>query len=445
MTLSRTSLVLFALALVAVAAFALVELPRRRAAERAQADAQRLFAPFAAPVDAVDIARPADRVRIEVRGTHWQVVAPVDDAAEYSRVATLIDEIEKGEVDRNLGPSADLAAYGLAPPAAIVTLTAARDTLAYLELGTHTVDGDRVYARRRDGDVVLVAPSLLAAAVIDAAAFRDQRIARIDPGEVVAFDVRRGDEPVVRWVRRGVDAWFTVVAGDTVAGDSVAVPMYLRRFRGMRVRAFVAASDTAHAFARAAGVVRFEKRAPAPAVTLRFSLHADSTYWCRADGDARVVAVHGDVPGALDATLATLRDRRVLQFSPRRATRIAVATPDTSAVLVRAGEAWALPNPALGRIDARAATDFVRALRTLRYTRVVEGGARDVEPALFSLAVSAAGDTLLDELRARPRAGSTETWAVTSRSSGVVAEIPARDIDALVARIRHLRTASPGR
>ena len=445
MTLSPTSRVLFVVALVALAAFALLELPRRRAAERALDTAHRLFPPFEQPVDGVDIVRPGERLRIEVRGTHWQVVAPVDDQAEYSRVATLLDEITKAEVERNLGPAEDLAAYGLAPPVAVVTLTAGADTVAYLELGSHTVDGSLTYARRRDGDVLLLPPAVVAAATLPLSAYRDQRIVHVDVDEVAAFDVRRGGDPPVRWQRRGRDAWFTVVHGDTVAGDSVEIPTYLRRFRGMRVRSVVAPVDTAGAFARPAGAVTFHKRGVAPAVTLRFAARADSVYWGRVDGDTRVVVVHGNVPGALEASLATLRDRRLLQFSPLRAKRIQVATADTSAVLVRAGEAWALPNPALGRVDPRAAADFVRALRALRFDHVIAGSPRDAEPSAFTLVVAAEGDTILDELRARPRGPSADAWIVTSRSSRVVAELPTGDIEALVARLRRLRTTTHGR
>jgi hypothetical protein len=158
-----------------------------------------------------------------------------------------------------------------------------------------------------------------------------------------------------------------------------------------------------------------------------------------------VVDVDGDVAGALDASPAVLGDRRLLQFSPAHARRILVVTPDTSAVLVRAGDAWALPNPALGNIDRGAAVEFIRALRTLRYTRVVEGDARRVEPAAFTLRVLAERDTILDELRGRPRADASDVWIVTSHSSHALAELPARELDALVAILGRLREPSPSR
>lgn len=441
MIISRTSRVLFFAAVVALAAFALVELPRRRSAEHAQADARRLFPPFSTPIDRVEIVRPDARVVLETRGTHWEMVEPVRDAAETSRITTLVSAAEDAAIERNLGPAQDPARYGLAPAAATLRMTSGADTVAYVEIGALTVDGAFAFARRDDGDVVLVPPVLLSAATLSTDAFRDQNLVRFDAAEVDAFTVRRGRSSV-RWNRRGDDTWFAVVEGDTVRGDSLAVPSHLRRFRGMRVRAFVAPADTAGAFSPPDGLLTLYKRAPAPPVTLRFEERPGGVYWGRVDGNPRVVEVDGDVAGALDASPALLGDRRLLQFSPARARRIHVVTPDTSAVLVRAGDAWALPNPALGSIDRGAAVEFIRALRTLRYTRVVEGDARRVEPAAFTVTVSAERDTILDELRGRTRGDASEVWIVTSRSSHAFAELPASELDAVVAILRRLREPS---
>ncbi len=442
MTLSRTSRILSVAALVALAAFLSLELPRRRAEEDASVAARRLFPPFQRAADRVDIARPHDRILIEVQGTHWEMLEPLRDAAELSRVATLLDALERAEVERDLGPADDPAQYGLSPPTAVVTVTSTGDTLAHLEIGHTTIDGAFVFARRHDGDVVLVPPALATAATLPTPAYRDQNVVRFDIDSVTSFVTARGRETPTHWYRRGTDdAWFTIVAGDTVAGDSVEVPMYLRRFRGMRVRAFVDPADTTGAFAHLAGRVTLRKRGPAPPVTLRFAARSDSVYWCRIDGGTRVVVVQGNVPGALDASPATLRDRRVLQFSPAHAKRIHVVTADTSAVLVRAGDAWALPNPALGRVDSRSAAEFIRALRALRYRRVMPGSVRDAEPATLTLLISAEGDTIIDELRARPRGGASDSWLVTSRSSRVLAEVTAGDITTVIDRLRRVRTS----
>jgi hypothetical protein len=438
--MSRISRVLLMVAALALAAFALLELPRQRASEHALEDARRLFPAFAAPADRVDIVRPEGATRLEVHGTHWEVVSPIPDAAEYSRIATLMDAVSKGEVERNLGHDEDLARFGLAPPASTVIIAAGADTLAYLELGSHTIDHAFVYARRRDGDVVLVAPSILAAATLPLDAYRDGSLVRFDPAALDGFTIRHAGYPDVRWNRRG-DSWYTVADGDTIAGDTELVLQHVRRFRGMRVRSFVDPADTAGVFSSPVGSVTLYKRPPAPPVTIRFAAPSRGVFWARTDGASRVVEVHGDIASALDASPEILRDRCLLHFSPARARRIRLVAPDTSAVLVRVGDKWALPNPALGRIDARAAGDFVRALRALRYSRVVDATAADVEPAAFTLVVEAEGDTILDEMRGRPH--DPKLWIVTSRSGGVYAELPEKDLNAVMARLRRLRTQSP--
>jgi len=388
--------------------------------------------------------RPDAHVVLEARGTRWEMVEPVRDAVENSRVTVLLSSVENAVVERNLGPVTDPAAYGLAPPAATLCMTSGADTVAHLEIGALTVDGAFAFARRDDHAVVLVPPILLSSATLPADEFRDQSLIRYDPAEVEAFAIRRG-RSTIRWNRRGGDKWFAVVAGDTVRGDSTAVPAELRRFRGMRVRSFIDSADTAGAFSEPDGIVTLYKHAPAPPATIRFVEQPGGVFWGRVDGNSRVVEVDGNVTGALDASPELLGDRRLMHFSPVRARRIHFSTPDTSGVLVRAGDAWALPNPALGRVDRGAAADLINQLRTLRYTRRVEGDPREVEPAVFTLLVAAERDTIFDELRARPRRAASDPWIVTSRSSGVLAELPADELDAVVALLRRLRGPAPSR
>ncbi len=440
MTLSPSARVLFAVAVVAVAAFAWFELPSRRAAEQADADAARLFPRFGAAVDRIVIEQPGQRIELESDANQWNVVAPVHDAAEYSRVATLLAEMSRTRVERNLGVVEDTTPFGFTPASSVVTLFAATDTVAHIELGSHTVDRAFVYARRDDGSILLLPTALARAAALPVDAYRDQNIARFELVEVEAVVVRKKGVAAVEWRRRGENAWFTIVAGDTVAGDSVDVASYIRRFRGMRVGSFIDA-DTTGAFASPAGVVSLQRYPPAPTITLRFVARGDGTFWNRNDGNTRVVAVAGDVPAALDASVATLRDRRLLHFDPSRATRMTIVTPDTSAILIRAGGNWALPNPALGRVDRDSARDFVRALRALRFREALAIPPGAVDPPAFTLRIVDDHDVVLDELRARPSSRTDGDWLVTSQSSKITTSLAASEIDAIVVRLRRLRSA----
>jgi len=212
------------------------------------------------------------------------------------------------------------------------------------------------------------------------------------------------------------------------------VPAVLRRLRGMRVRGFPADPDTSAP--SLVGVTIHKDDGSSQSV--RFFGSGDA-WVAHVSGNPRVVSVDDNPGDIARQSVATLRDRRVLQFDPVAAQRMTITTPDTSAVLVRAGDQWALPNPALGTVDPRRAGDLVRALRALCFERPWPDAPRDParNPA-FSLVITGAGDTIIDELQCTPAPGDT-TWVARSRSLGRTCEIRAdalREIAGLVARLR---------
>jgi hypothetical protein len=426
----RRLLLLALIALAALSAFFLVEQPRRRAAERALTEASRLFAFDPGAVDGVIVERPDTTLRFALAGTHWVMQEPLADDAEASAVTPIVASLAGAELLRDLGRDGDPARYGLAPPAATVTLTAGADTLARLELGAYNVDRSAVYARRGGGPVLLVPTALQRAAGLPVDLYRNRRVVVFDLAVVSAFEIDSRPAGRSRWRRGGDGAWFTVVDGDTVPGDSIAVPSVLRRLRGMRVQGF---SAGAGASSSRLVTLTIEKE-DGSSVQVEFRAAAEGGWLASVSGNPRTARVDDDPSDIARQSVATLRDRRVLQFDPARATRITVVTADTSAVIVRAGDAWAHPNPALGAIDREAAADFVRALRALRFARTLAGDLPPGPPP-FSLVVYGRGDTILDEIHGAP---SGPTWTVRSRSLGGACEIEAAALDAVLERLHRL-------
>lgn len=436
---SRTTRILLLIAVVAVTAFVLVELPRRRAQERAaEASAQLLdFAP--SRVDGVRIDRSDDTLVFAIRGTHWQMLQPASDVAEYSRIASLLQAFSTARVERVLGPATDAHRFGLDTPVAL-TLYAGADTLAHIELGSMTVDRAYLYARRPDGNVVLAPTDLIDTLNLPAGDYRNQRVITFDLSVVRALHLRT-PAGVSRWSRvPGGTGWFTVVAGDTIAGDSIAVDAVLRTMRGLRVADFVAPSDTAAAMNPPDVVATIVKAAPAPSVTIRFRCPHSAPCAASLSSERRVVTVNADIDRILAACVATLRERHVLHFAPERTTRIEIDLPDTSAVLVRSGGTWALPNPKLGAIDVEAARNVVRALRALSWVRMAGAGTPPQRPGdpTFSLVLRAGDGTILDEARGTIRdAGGVAVG--TARRSGLRTEIEPKALHELAVRLRRLR------
>jgi Domain of unknown function (DUF4340) len=441
-TLSRSSKILFVVALVVVAAYFFVERPRNQAEDHAEVEASQLTRFDPSRVDRIVIQRADDRLDLTIDGDHWQIREPVVDVAEPSMVAQLLETLDEAEIQRDMGTPADLGRYGLATPVAVLTVMAGADTLFKLAVGDDTVDHSATFVRLADGRVVLVTTDVRRQTTLPAAEYRNHRVVSFDLSVVSGFTLSNAAGSI-HLERAGGVRWNVIVPGGTVPGDSIAVPDILRQLRGLRARSYVADADTALAFVDARAVIRIDKK-NAPSVTIRFAEHAPGVFWARVDGESRVVAIDGSIAPIPSRSLATLRDRRLLQFDPRRAVRLTFSTPDTSAVLVRAGAHWAFPNPAMGTIDPARAADLVRALRALEYSvplkeKPVDSGG---DAVAFSLVVYARGDTILDELRAVPARGDPESLAATSHSAPGWYAMSRSDIDHVVALLRRLGARS---
>jgi hypothetical protein len=156
-------------------------------------------------------------------------------------------------------------------------------------------------------------------------------------------------------------------------------------------------------------------------------------------GNGRVVEVDSAVMSAFATTVSDLRERRLLRFERARVARVALTTPDTIATMVRTGEVWTYPNPALGTMDPARVGAVLDAIAALKASRVVHEAPATLggEPT-FTLALYDAGGTIIDELSSRHPAPGQTTALATSRSSRAVCEIASSDLDRVVAAIRQI-------
>ncbi len=435
---SRTTRVLAVLAVLAVAAFVVFELPQRRAREQAERNASALFGFDATGVDGVRVRRGGEELVFVRRDTGWEMLSPLADHAETSAVASLIQALHDAGVERNLGREDDDERFGLRAPAAVVWIAAGRDTVARLEIGRYTPDRAFVYARRSDGDIVLAPTDLHRAATLALDAYRSRRVVDFERAAVRSFELRN-PAGASRWARSGPAAWLAVVAGDTIPGDSTAVEAVLRTLRGLRISRFLAPTDTARALDHAEVAITIERAAPLPSVRVRFRCPGASCL-VHCDGETRVSEIADGIGVLMTAGIDDLRDRRLLHFAPERAGRIEISIPDTSAVLVRAGDAWAVPNPAMGTLDRGRTADFVRTLQSLRWTRIAVPAKDPPRGASteYALVVYARDGGILDDVRGAVR-GDPPVYTGRSRSSGLLTETDASAFEALVASLRRLQ------
>jgi Domain of unknown function (DUF4340) len=429
---SRTSRILLVVALLAAGAYLLIERPRERAHDRNVATNDRLASFDAAAIDSIAIERPTDRVQFIRADSTWRLVAPVSDSAEPGTIGTLLDALRTADINRHLGPTQDLAPYGLDHPGAVVTLAAAHHIILEVAVGKNTVDNAWCYARTASGDVLLVPTDVHQSSTLPVDAYRNRRVAAFQVNDVTAYAVTSPNH-LMSWYRRG-PTWYTLAGRDTIAGDSVAVPSPLHRLRGLRAASFPAPGDT---IATPADSERVMTLSMGPRhVTLRFARRG-SAWLVRNVSDARTMTVNDDINDLFAHTTTELRDRRLLQFDPAMAEHIAFTTPKAGGEIVRAGGHWSFPNPAMGRVNAEHAADFVRALRALKWAEPGGEAARTGAHQLYHIEISGAGGRLIDELTAGPY-DATTVWvsSLSSHGSWLIARSTLDDVGSRFARVK---------
>ncbi|MCH7549173.1 MAG: hypothetical protein IH969_06525 [Candidatus Krumholzibacteriota bacterium] len=115
---SRGLQILFLVAVLLLVYFFTVERPRENARRDAR-DSQNMLAVIDPDsVARVTVERPSNTISFQMRGTHWIVTAPITDKADQASINRIFLAVSGARIFRDLGPSTDLARYGLLAPQA---------------------------------------------------------------------------------------------------------------------------------------------------------------------------------------------------------------------------------------------------------------------------------------------------------------------------------------
>jgi hypothetical protein len=164
--------------------------------------------------------------------TGWRIVSPVDDVADARAVEALLQAARRAPVVKTIHEPEALSSYGLAPPAARLTLV--NVTVPTVELGNVAPTGDGVFARLdgRPEVVLLGLPDATPLTRLDAARWRERSIVDVARSEIEGLTLAPSDLQLMReadgwWIlspRRlpasttGVDALLGAIYGAKVFG-----------------------------------------------------------------------------------------------------------------------------------------------------------------------------------------------------------------------------------
>jgi len=378
------------------------------------------------------------------------MIAPFSERADVAAVNRVVHSISDAEIARDIGAQADLVPFGLQDPSAVVSLFfSAGDTIVALRVGGLTVDRGQAYAMKPPAPQVLLIPAgLRQSALQPLSAYRDKRIIAFALEDVARLSIAAGGGSTT-WVRQRDGEWTTRSDGAEIRGDAQMVESLLRRLRGLRAHRFLepGEADSLRPIEHRGREVKVTTASGIERV-LRAGVEMEDGVVAQLVGEARVAVTDTTLLAVFRATVAELRDRRLLVFDPSETRRVSIETPQLQMTLVRPGDEWGFPNPAMGRIDQTEVRELLTAIGRLRYSQVV---AETGDPASYGLSkpeialtVSDGDGVSIDRLICARRGEDRTHYLANSHHAGVVAEVGAGAMDDVVARFQRLRDSREG-
>jgi hypothetical protein len=333
-------------------------------------------------IEAVTLTYPDRELALEKRDGAWHVTKPVATRADDVSVKNLLRAIADAEVTKTIDdPPADLAPFGLAPPAATVVVTAKGQALAPIKVGKTTAVSNSTYVQRADEPKILLTGAALHTTVDKQPKdLRDKKIVEFKDEDITHIALR-GPQGSVALAKQ--DGGWNIVQPAAYKADPNAVRALLSTVRNLRATDFAndaPSRDDLAAYGLADPERELVLRAGdrGPAVTLLLGQERDDGLYVKSGEKPTVFVVGKWVAADLSKDVNALRDKTVLSFDPAAVTAIEVARGDGEQFTLTRGEtAWTLAGVE-GAANADAVEVFVDALSRLNGNEILAESATDL-------------------------------------------------------------------
>ncbi len=346
----------------------------------------------AAGIRKVSIERGKERLVFERRNSgvsRWQMVEPLNVAAEPARLETLVRNLK--ELRRSLdagsltGPP---ASFGLDDPEAVVRLwggqnsdgTKDNEPLSTIEIGK-TVKRLR-YLRTGEGGTIEVADAKLLNAVDQPISeWRERALVPLATFQIEAVSIKRGGK-TIRVTRRH-NGRFRLLEPNIAPAEGPKVESLLAALVSLRVadaeKGFVA-NDVRdlgpYGLSPPAAVVELttsqEKDKPLVLeIGKRVPDHPDRVYVRQ--GDQNDVVMVSEKPlEEIPRTAVSLRSQKVCDFEPIAVSEIRINSPKLSFLLKKEANGWVQKEPTAEKADGFAVVSLLKQLDALQTSEFLE-------------------------------------------------------------------------
>ena len=339
----------------------------------------------------LSIERGKERLVFERRegGGQWQMVEPMNVAAEPSRLETLVRNLK--ELPRSLDAGSmtgSPATFGLDQPEAIVRVwgeqkdgTGATDApLAILEIGK-TVKRLRYVRPAGDTSIEVADAKLLSAVDQPVLEWRERAVVPVATFQVESVSIKRGESQIR--VNRTRNGRFKLVEPFAAPADAPKVESLLAAISSLRV------SDGAKGFVAndVGDFSPFGLSPPSATIEVRTARykenplvleigkpvpdHPDRIYVRRADQDD-VVSVNAQPLSELPRSAAGLRSQKVADFEPVAVSQIKIKSPVQNFLLKKESNDWVQKEPKEEKADSLTVATLLKHLEGMQTSEFLD-------------------------------------------------------------------------
>ncbi len=318
-----------------------------------------------AAVSRIELEHPGRKVVLQHDGESWQMIEPVEAAADQRNVANLLDTLEECEIKRTLEDAGELPTYGLDFPSATVRIAVGDDTVGVIKVGKKTPVGGSAYILRNDDDSVhLTDGTLLDRIDKKVADLRDKTVLDFDKADVRSIGVRSARGEVA--LEKSDESW-TIDTPASFSADGTQVGSFLSTLESLRATDFVTEESD--------NLARYGLEQPRITITLgvadgdpiqlRVGSELEGKLRVQTNRRDTVYAVAAWAMDGLDRGVADFRDKTIARFAAEDAAEIEIESSDGSRIaLKKSDDGW---TAAAGEptVKQSAVEDLVRELSEL--------------------------------------------------------------------------------
>jgi len=357
----------------------------------------------------ITVVEGSDTTCVRKTNGGWQVIRPVEDAADGEAVMSIVEQLAEATAERSFPLEKPRSSFGLNPPALRVVIRSGAGELGRLALGNPNPAGAQRYALSADTAMVQLVPDhVFTRLTASTSRLRSQRMLQVDTDSAEAL---RYHGAGVRMALIHTDRGWRLDAETRAWADEDAVRSLLRRLKDPVVEDFLPHVD---GFPSAQWIVETASSAETLAVydspPLALTVQSSARRYA--------LAVDASLRSLLVTNPDTWRSRALMPLSAYdvQVLRIVGQGPDT--VLLRRSEGrWTVGTSSA---DAQAVMGFIRSLEAVRVDSFLGPQEhRGWTPELTVVAEGRDGDALTVDI-GFPHAGARLVWAEHLGGAAVV-------------------------